>query len=768
VRVKFIFSVLSATARSLNHQNIWCNKLPLSSSHAHSPFAPYRAESTPAVPNLEPLITLIKSVKVTSDVPAALKAIAERHEAEQSPDDLMTAIYIVAKLLYSTWAKNKKGNGAAASVAKHAALSQLVSRLLEVNKLDLDTIERIMDHESRSVVQFSCNTTKSPEATAIGLSKIDDTLTLSSSVAPQVFATFISYFISIYNLDESVVLEKVLINAANHIAYPINRASDMPGGFDGNQMDDPYALIFYDIRLSAGSRQILHTFQPDRVKSIATHILENKSSVKLALDKRVLLGYALIRDAILPVQEVMKLFEDKKTRDEAWKKYAVKAAELAENGAYITKPRDLKKNRPSPIHDCWKTTPSDRDIFLLEEFLDVGPWHECGGEFPLVELELLVLFIRCCRWKEAAEIFKYLEADNSDLDFVAHPPVAKALSNLALAMLQGLLSEHFEFLYPNAKKRYDAMKKLDESFLSPIENHNQLFEKEGGVFAEILLKLGSHTRRNPALIFGIIRLIQDEDIGENGMVSKYLQYVLLPALQLTTANSALSLSIWKIIRLAPHTVRWDMYKYCQNIAPKRNIQIAVSNAHASYETRSVMKRVTVDTYEDFQRTMGKISTGQALSLGAAFIRRVQGYAPDKKTLEPFVQMLSKATPLSLDMLMYLIVEALGNDEKEKMKTDGTNFEMWFAATSLLAGIFLRKAKIESCSFDGMLTFLKQRIVDKNDPAYVEVLKDRRLGQVVNIFETLYKDTSIKSRKNPLPGPSLTHIRRRNAARHHWP
>lgn len=48
------------------------------------------------------------------------------------------------------------------------------------------------------------------------------------------------------------------------------------------------------------------------------------------------------------------------------------------------------------------------------------------------------------------------------------------------------------------------------------------------------------------------------------------------------------------------------------------------------------------------------------------------------------------TPLSLDIVVFLLLDQLSNNEREKLKSDGQNFETWFQSLCSFSGHFFKK------------------------------------------------------------------------------
>jgi hypothetical protein len=58
--------------------------------------------------------------------------------------------------------------------------------------------------------------------------------------------------------------------------------------------------------------------------------------------------------------------------------------------------------------------------------------------------------------------------------------------------------------------------------------------------------------------------------------------------------------------------------------------------------------------------------------------------------EHLVETFNYMTPLCLDVVIFILLDQLSSSEKEKLKSDGQNFETWFQSLCSFAGHFFRK------------------------------------------------------------------------------
>ena len=104
-----------------------------------------------------------------------------------------------------------------------------------------------------------------------------------------------------------------------------------------------------------------------------------------------------------------------------------------------------------------------------------------------------------------------------------------------------------------------------------------------------------------------------------------------------------------------------------------------------------MKRLTKDTVKQSGRQLGKISHSNPGALFDTILVQIQRY---DNLIGPVVDTLKYLTNMSYDVLLYCVVEALSNPEKEQMKTDGTTISDWLQSLANFCGTVCKKYSID--------------------------------------------------------------------------
>lgn len=104
-----------------------------------------------------------------------------------------------------------------------------------------------------------------------------------------------------------------------------------------------------------------------------------------------------------------------------------------------------------------------------------------------------------------------------------------------------------------------------------------------------------------------------------------------------------------------------------------SLQLKVQGAVAERDAKSALRRVSKDDLKLHARALGKLSHSDPLVTWGVALRQVQSY---DNLVKPLVESARFITPLGADVVVFMLLDAFSNPEKERMKTDGTSTSLW--------------------------------------------------------------------------------------------
>ena len=250
-----------------------------------------------------------------------------------------------------------------------------------------------------------------------------------------------------------------------------------------------------------------------------------------------------------------------------------------------------------------------------------------------------------------------------------------------------------------------------------VTQFGQLHEK----LMPILTTLGPMMHVDPLLFMKIVRLMRAffkeyKTMDEGGkqqnkqVYATFLQLledVLFPTLTLLDCCVVQSEEIWQVLKHLNYELRYRLYGYWKNASYKLHPHLILSQAKSVDRTKYILKRLTKDTVKQSGRQLGKISHSNPGSLFDTILVQIQRY---DNLIGPVVDTLKYLTNMSYDMLLYCVVEALSNPEKEQMKTDGTTISDWLQSLANFCGTVCKKYSIDLV---GLLQYVANKLKTGN-------------------------------------------------------
>ena len=161
---------------------------------------------------------------------------------------------------------------------------------------------------------------------------------------------------------------------------------------------------------------------------------------------------------------------------------------------------------------------------------------------------------------------------------------------------------------------------------------------------------------------------------------KVLRVYFLPALPLIRGNAVCTVEIWNVIRQFETTVRWKLYGEWKTRTYTTHPELRVRAVQVDRESKGVMRRLSHNTIDTLSGTVAKIAHSNPCIFFTNAVNQIMAY---DNLASVVVQALRYATNMGFDVLVYIILDALANPHKERVKDDGVNTSDWLQSTCLL-------------------------------------------------------------------------------------
>ncbi|THH08122.1 hypothetical protein EW145_g2921 [Phellinidium pouzarii] len=161
---------------------------------------------------------------------------------------------------------------------------------------------------------------------------------------------------------------------------------------------------------------------------------------------------------------------------------------------------------------------------------------------------------------------------------------------------------------------------------------------------------------------------------------------LLPALSMMPGNAICTVEVWNILKQYDNTVRWRLYGEWRDMSYRSHPELNVQRVLREREAKGVLRRLSSQTVETLSGTVAKMAHSNPCIFFTNAVTQIQAY---DNLADVVIQALRYATNMGFDILVFIILDALANPLKDRVKDDGANASDWLQSTYLIRALFRR-------------------------------------------------------------------------------
>lgn len=154
---------------------------------------------------------------------------------------------------------------------------------------------------------------------------------------------------------------------------------------------------------------------------------------------------------------------------------------------------------------------------------------------------------------------------------------------------------------------------------------------------------------------------------------RILRVYLLPALPLIRGNAVCTVEVWNIIRQYETTSRWRLYGEWKTTIYKSHPELRIREVQADRESKGILRRLSHNTIDSLSGTVAKLAHSNPCIFFANAVNQIMAY---DNLANVVIQALRYVTNMGFDVLVFIILDALANPRKERVKDDGVNTSDW--------------------------------------------------------------------------------------------
>lgn len=147
---------------------------------------------------------------------------------------------------------------------------------------------------------------------------------------------------------------------------------------------------------------------------------------------------------------------------------------------------------------------------------------------------------------------------------------------------------------------------------------------------------------------------------------------LLPTLSMMSGNALFLVEIWQVLKLYDVSLRWGLYEEWRNVTYKSHPELNAQRIVIEREAKGILRRLSIKS-ESLSGTVAKMVHTNPIIFFTIALNQVQSYS---NLSDVVLSSLKYCTIMGLDILVFLLLEALASPHKERVKEDGTNISDW--------------------------------------------------------------------------------------------
>ncbi|KAH9943361.1 transcription factor/nuclear export subunit protein 2-domain-containing protein [Epithele typhae] len=216
---------------------------------------------------------------------------------------------------------------------------------------------------------------------------------------------------------------------------------------------------------------------------------------------------------------------------------------------------------------------------------------------------------------------------------------------------------------------------------------------------------------------------------------KVIRLYFLPSLPLIRGNAVCTVDVWSIVRQYETTTRWQLYGEWKSSVYKSHPELRIRQVQADREAKGIMRRLSHNTVGTLAGAVAKLANSNPCIFFTNAVNQVMAY----DNLAGVVLLsLNFVTIMGFDVLVYVILDALSNPHKERVKDDGVNTSDWLLSLASFTGMLYRRY---SADLTPILSYI------------VHQLNNRQTTEIIVFRELIWKMASIE----PLPSLSDSQV-----------
>ncbi|KAH8118538.1 transcription factor/nuclear export subunit protein 2-domain-containing protein [Phellopilus nigrolimitatus] len=274
-------------------------------------------------------------------------------------------------------------------------------------------------------------------------------------------------------------------------------------------------------------------------------------------------------------------------------------------------------------------------------------------------------------------------------------PVRKPQLTLCAPTPPSTHTHDFVFFFPPWSERVPLCHTMDDiaDVIEPLMSFVGIYISRAPLFLSKLLRIG-RMQLSQSVIIDVEKeskrsppVISEPDNPTQEFWLRVARRYLLPALSIMPGNAICTVEVWNILRQYDCTVRWRLYGEWRDVTYKSHPELNVQRVLREREAKGVLRRLSSQTVEALAGTVAKMAHTNPCIFFTNAVNQIQAY---DNLADVVIQALRYATNMGFDILVFIVIDALANPNKDRVKEDGANASDWLQSLATFTGALFRR------------------------------------------------------------------------------
>lgn len=154
---------------------------------------------------------------------------------------------------------------------------------------------------------------------------------------------------------------------------------------------------------------------------------------------------------------------------------------------------------------------------------------------------------------------------------------------------------------------------------------------------------------------------------------KAIRLYVIPAIPLIRGNAVCTVEVWNLLRTYDITQRWRLYGEWKDSVYDTHPELRVRRVQADRESKGILRRLSHQTIDALSGTVAKLAHSNPIIFFTNAVNQIMAYDNMSAVV---ILALNYVTIMGFDVLLYIVIEALANPHKSRVKEDGVNTTDW--------------------------------------------------------------------------------------------